>query len=338
MKAKPFVAINIVPTGIAASIGGYAGDAGPANRLIASCVDLLIANPNVVNAAIMHNIPSNMLYTEGYTLDSFCKGNIALRQKKFNKIGVVFDRGIPEEVINMHINAINACKSVYGINIPEYLVTDKPVNVEYYLTDDGYSTGAPQNTQTLLEASQALIKKGIEALAVVCFFPDYEGEDLYSKGQCADPAGGAEAIISHIVSQEFSIPCAHAPAFSIKESMPSFEIVDPRAAAEYISPVFLPSVIAGLNQAPAIIDIQDKTAFDLTIDDACVIVTPCDCLGSVPVLSFIERNKTVLAVRENMTVFDVTAENLKITGKIKSVDSYLEACKHIIIMHASAKP
>ena len=39
----------IVPTGIGASIGGYAGDALPAARLLSCVVDRLITHPNVLN-------------------------------------------------------------------------------------------------------------------------------------------------------------------------------------------------------------------------------------------------------------------------------------------------
>jgi len=38
-----------VPTGIGASIGGYAGDALPVAHGIASVVDTLITHPNVMN-------------------------------------------------------------------------------------------------------------------------------------------------------------------------------------------------------------------------------------------------------------------------------------------------
>lgn len=38
----------IVPTGIGASIGGFAGDALPIARALASVVDCLISHPNVL--------------------------------------------------------------------------------------------------------------------------------------------------------------------------------------------------------------------------------------------------------------------------------------------------
>jgi hypothetical protein len=36
----------------------------------------------------------------------------------------------------------------------------------------------------------------------------------YRKGEGVDAIAGTEAIISHILTKKFTIPCAHAPAFS----------------------------------------------------------------------------------------------------------------------------
>jgi hypothetical protein len=49
-----YTAVMIVPTGIGASIGGYAGDALPAAKLISSVVDILTTHPNVLNGAMMY--------------------------------------------------------------------------------------------------------------------------------------------------------------------------------------------------------------------------------------------------------------------------------------------
>ena len=65
----------IVPTGIGASIGGFAGDASVwARKFAKKC--RLIVNPNVVNAACFSGISDNMLYVEGYTLDEFFRGKV----------------------------------------------------------------------------------------------------------------------------------------------------------------------------------------------------------------------------------------------------------------------
>lgn len=338
MKARPFIGINIVPTGIGASIGGYAGDSGPANQLLAASVDLLITNPNVVNAATLHNIPDNVLYTEGFALNRFCKGDIALRLSRKNKIGIVFDKDIPKEVLNVNINAINACIAVYGLEILGYTLTDDSVGIEYNLTEDAISSGNIRNPGTLLNSCFKMIQKGANALAIVCMFPDDEKEDLYAKGYGADPVGGVEAIISHLVSSEFNIPCAHAPAFSYNNILPGTKIVDPRAAAEYFSPTFLPCVLVGLNQAPQLINSSLKKPSDITIDDVEVLITPSDCLGSLPVISCIEKAIAVIAVKNNTTVLDVTAEKLGIIEKIIISANYLEACGYITALKSGICP
>jgi len=121
----------IVPTGIGASIGGFAGDASCFARNLAKHVQHLIVNPNVVNAACFSGISPQMLYTEGFALDEFFSGNIALRPTQNNKIGVIFDKSIPPNVLNIHINTINAAKTFYGVDIIDYEITKEPVGIEF---------------------------------------------------------------------------------------------------------------------------------------------------------------------------------------------------------------
>ncbi|PKI44268.1 hypothetical protein CRG98_035342 [Punica granatum] len=44
---RDYTSVMIVPTGVGASIGGYAGDALPVARALSSVVDCLISHPNV---------------------------------------------------------------------------------------------------------------------------------------------------------------------------------------------------------------------------------------------------------------------------------------------------
>ena len=170
----------IIPTGIGASIGGFAGDAGKwARKLARKCK--LIVNPNVVNAACFSAITDNMLYVEGYTLDRFFKGEIGLKEVSNNKIGVVFDKSIPQDVLNIHINTINAVKTVYDIDIADFEITEQNVGVSFFIDDSGVSTGNVKNLETIKLAGEKLIQKGCNALALVCMFPDEQGED-YSNG------------------------------------------------------------------------------------------------------------------------------------------------------------
>ena len=65
----------VVPTGVGASIGGFAGDASCYARKFAEEFNVIV-NPNVVNAACFSGITDNMLYTEGWAMSEFFKGKI----------------------------------------------------------------------------------------------------------------------------------------------------------------------------------------------------------------------------------------------------------------------
>lgn len=163
------VALMIVPTGIGASIGGYAGDASLYAQKIARHIPLIV-NPNIVNAAVFSGITENMYYVEGRSINEFVKGNIALVPSSDNKIGIIFDKAIPENVLNIHLNTINAVKTVYGINVTGYEITQKEVGVSFFNTENKISSGSVQCPETLKEAGEKLLKKGAQVLAVVCFF------------------------------------------------------------------------------------------------------------------------------------------------------------------------
>lgn len=294
----------IVPTGIGASIGGFAGDAGKWARRISKKCKLLV-NPNVVNAACFSAINENMLYIEGYTLDKFFQGKCSLKDSSSNKIGVVFDKDIPQEVLNVHLNTINAVKTVYDIDIPFYEITEESVGVDFFVDKSGASMGNVKNLNTIKEAALKLIHKGAEAIAIVCRFPEEDG-DNYANGIGVDPVGGVEAIISHYISKELNVPCAHAPAFDDYSIKP--DIVDARCAAEYITPTFLPCILLGLNNAPKI----DEDTKYLTVRDIDFIALPYNALGCIPALEASKNNIKIYAIKENSSVLDVTPKNFPV--------------------------
>lgn len=302
----------IIPTGIGASIGGFAGDASKWARKLSQNVRLIV-NPNVVNAACFSGITDNMLYVEGYTLDSFFKSDLGLKESHNNKIGVIFDKGIPKDVLNIHINTINAVKTVYDIDIYGYEITEEDVGVEFFIEGTGVSTGNVKNLETIKNAAIKLLNNGCNAIAIVCLFPDEQGDD-YAKGIGVDPVGGVEAIISHYISKELKVPCAHAPAF--KDFSISTDIVDSRCSAEYITPTFLPCVLIGLANAPLICDKNEG----ITFEDVDFIVIPYNSLGCIPVLEMAKAGKKIYAIKENTTVLDVTDFNLNI--KCDTIDTY----------------
>ena len=312
----------IVPTGIAASIGGYAGDASPyAKKFSEKCT--LIVNPNVVNAGGFSGINDKMLYVEGFSLDEFFKGNIALKPSLGNKIGVIFDKAIPEHILNVHINTINAVKAVYGIDIPFWQITEENVGVKFKTEDNGISTGGIKNPETLLIAAKLLIEKGAEALAMVCMFENPEDINPdYKDGIGVDPVGGVEAIISHYISKELKVPCAHAPAFDDLEI--TTDLIDGKSASEYITPTFLPCILLGLNKAPKIV----KSNKGININNLDFLVMPYDSLGSTPVFECVKRGITVYAVKENSTILNVTKEKICPKSKyIKEFEKYDDILK-----------
>ena len=306
----------IVPTGLGASIGGYAGDASFWARKFAKDFRLIV-NPNVVNAGCFSGITDNMLYVEGYSIDEFFKGKITLTPtERKNKIGVVFDKSIPKGILNVHINTINAVKTIYGCDIIGWDITDNEVGVEFIVDESGISTGTVSDIKTVSDSAKRLIEKGAEAIAIVCRFKEDDFDD-YSNGIGVDPVGGVEAIISHYISRELKIPCAHSPAFD--DITISQEIVDPRCSAEYITPTYLPCILLGLSQAPHI----SENKGEISINDLDFLVMPHNSLGSIPVVEAVKRGIKIYAVKENNTVLDVTKS--KISDKITEVETYEEA-------------
>lgn len=302
--------IMIVPTGIGASIGGYAGDASCVARTISQKIPLIV-NPNVVNAAVFSGITENMLYVEGWCLNEFIRGNIGLVPSFHNKIGIIFDKSIPENILNIHINTLNAVKTVYGTDIVGYEITKAPVGVEFFNTENNISSGVVNCPETMLDAGRKLLAAGADVLAVVCLFQE-PPEDDYECGQGVDIVGGVEAVISHYLSRELLCPCVHAPAFcdvSITSSLVNY-----KCSAEYITPTFLPCLLFGLENAPLISPNLDNS---YTLNNIHSLLMPYNALGSSIVFDALQSNIPVYAVKENISVLDVDKKSLNLKEVIE---------------------
>ncbi len=320
---KRKTSVFIVPTGIGASIGGYAGDASVYAQKIAKDFQLIV-NPNVVNAACFSGITSNMLYTEGWTITQLFKKNISLIPSKHNKIGVIFDKSISQNILNVHINTLNAVKTVYGIDMVGYEISEEEAGVEFFMTSNNISSGGVENPQTLLKAAKKMIAKGAEALAVVCKF-DEPPEDDYKIGNAPDIIGGVEAIISHYLTSELLMPVVHSPAF--ENITITTDIVDSRAAAEYITPTFLPCLMLGLNNAPLIYEgINDNY---LNLNDIASLIMPGNSLGASIVFDSLKNKIPVIAIGENRTVLNVDSYSLLGESAIINLNNY-EDCHNYL--------
>ena len=203
--------IFIVPTGIGCEVGGFAGDALPTAKLLASASGCLITHPNVMNGGTLSEKDKNIFYVEGYSLDRLAKGEIALKSVKHQKIGIIFDLGIENEMLVRHLQVADACVSTLGINVHSYVVTKKPLNIVINSDSSKISSGTIENPDALIDAGKCLIEKGVTAIAIVAKFPDDSDSletNIYREGKGVDPISGVEAIISHLISKCLKVPCA----------------------------------------------------------------------------------------------------------------------------------
>ncbi|MEC4814164.1 MAG: DUF3326 domain-containing protein [Scytonema sp. PMC 1069.18] len=338
---RPYTTILIVPTGIGAAIGGYAGDALPVAKAVAQVSHRLITHPNVLNGASLYwNLP-NTLYVEGYGLDKFAAGCWGLRPVHQNRIGLLFDQGIEPDLRLRHLQAADAARATLGLSLSNYVISDAPFNVELRTSTSGASWGTIGNPDSLLRAAEVLIKKaGAEAIAVVARFPDHldqQADQNYRQGKGVDPIAGAEAVISHLVVRTFQIPCAHSPAFSPPPLDPN---LSPRSAAEELGYTFLPSVLVGLSRAPQFIirtSHELSESSDIWASDVDAVIVPASACGSSALLSLSQsRRCKIITVEENQTLVQVRPEPLGI--KSIQVKSYLEAVGVLVAHQAGINP
>lgn len=320
--SSPFTVVLIVPTGVGAAIGGYAGDALPVAKAIAQVSDRLITHPNVLNGAQLYWSLDNTYYVEGYGLDRFAAGEWGLRPVRQNKVGLLLDRAIEPELRLRHIQAADATRATLGLNLTDYVVTDAPLQVELRTADSGASWGTIGNPGSLLRAAEQLIDRGgASAIAVVARFPD-DNDSIelqnYRHGSGVDHLAGAEAVISHLIVRNFQIPAAHAPALQPLAVDPK---VSPRAAAEELGYTFLPCVLVGLSRAPQFVtNCSSNTIWSESVD---VAIVPYSACGGSATLSFANSPTQIIAVTDNTTQIQVPPEPLGI--KVTKVNSYLEA-------------
>ena len=322
MIHRPYTAILIVPTGIGAAIGGYAGDALPVAKAMAKVCDRLITHPNVLNGAQLYWPLDNVFYVEGYGLDRFAQGDWGLKPVHQNRVGLILDQAIEPELRTRHLQAADATRATLGLTLTDYVVTDTPLQVELRTAHSGASWGTIGHPDSLLRAAEQLITKSqAEAIAVVARFPDdieTLALDNYRHGKGVDPLAGAEAVISHLIVRQFAVPCAHAPAL---EPLAVDDTISPRAAAEELGYTFLPCVLVGLSRAPQFV--RQPQPHSIWADEVDALVIPETACGGSAMLSLSQRHTRIIAVKDNTTTLNVTPEDLGMEAI--TVNSYLEA-------------
>lgn len=335
-SAAPLPTLLVIPTGIGCAVGGYAGDALPAARLLAAASGCLITHPNVMNGAALYWCDPRIHYVEGSSLDRFAAGELLLRPVRRQRVGLLLDAGIEPELRQRHLQVADGCRATLGLDIGPVLTTDAPLDVSLSLGASGASWGRLGRPDALLRAGARLRDAGATAIAVVARFPDdpdSEALAAYRQGSGVDALAGAEAVISHLLSRELGLPCAHAPALS---PLPLDPDLDPRAAGEELGFTFLPCVLVGLSRAPDLLPAGPVAAAGtLAIDGVGAVIAPAGALGGAAVLACAERGVPLIAV-ENPCLLNVNAEALGLT--VVPAASYSEAAGLVLALREGIAP
>jgi hypothetical protein len=338
LSGQPLPTLLVIPSGIGCELGGYAGDGLPAARLLAAASGCLITHPNVMNAAALYWSDPRIHYVEGSCLDRFAAGRLALRPVRRQRIGLLLDAGIEDDLRLRHLQVAEGCRASLGLEIAAVQISDQPLEVCLEQGASGASWGRLGRPDALLRAGQRLQAAGSTAIAVVARFPDDPGSELlaaYRAGAGVDGLAGAEAVISHLLSEHLGLPCAHAPALL---PLPLDAALDPRAAGEELGTTFLPCVLVGLSRAPDLLPWPSLEAPDpawLRPEAIGAVVAPAGALGGAAVLACAERGVPLIAV-QNPCLLDVTAEALGLA--VLPAASYAEAAGLVLALREGIAP
>jgi len=322
---QAFMVAHVVPTSVGAAVGGFAGDASPATRLLAATADSVLTHPNVVNASDILYKTENTLYIEGWGLDRFFLKDMVLRPVVANRVGVVIERQ-PARFVDLVRHSVDAAHATCGIPVVGYAVTDEKVGTRVRRFESGAYAGVIDNPRTLITAARKLVDAGATAIAITTEILDLPDIRPYVHGLEPNPHGGVEAVLSHTVSRYFGIPSAHAPMWGENSQAEDehFPDADPREGAELVSLTAIGCVLQGLHRAPRLVSSADRRSSDIAVSGLSALVTPAGSLGTIPALACAKYGVPVIGVRENKTIQNVDAGSLGITHYYEAAN-YLEA-------------
>jgi len=309
--------VMIVPTGVGAQIGGHAGDAAPAAKLIASCCDKLIVHPNVVNGSDLNEMTENMLYVEGSILDRFLQGRIQLKERKMNTILVVVNPPLSK----ITINAVNAARVTVGIDAS---ILELRTPLRMIAKMDGLKAGG--EVIGWRELVEDVSRFDFDALAIhTSIEVSAKVQRYYFENGGVNPWGGVEAKASKLIARELKKPVAHAPVGDDDEQdildLYKTKVVDPRMAPEIVSNAFFHCVLKGLHRAPIL-------GKGISCEEVDFMVSPWGVRGT-PHVACEYAEIPIIYVEENKTVFN--EEHMSVGIAVKN---YLEAAGVVSAMNA----
>ena len=329
----------VVPTGVGSELGGHAGDAGPAARLLASLSDTLITHPNVVNASDINELPANGLYVEGSILSRFLLGTIGLQRVRSNRVLVVIHEHENPIFTHSAINSVNAARATFGLDCPGIVTMRPGVRLRARFATSGRAAGRVEGIEQLLQVlKDRRAEYDAVAISSIIDVPhEFHREYFDLGGDMVNPWGGVEAMLTHALSSLLDVPTAHAPMFE-SEDIANMDVgvVDPRMAAEAVSQTFLQCTLKGLATAPRLV--TDPAGMArlgvLTAGDVSCLVIPDGCLG-LPTLAALLQNIPVIVVEEAKTIMknDLAALPWR-AGQFARAGTMLEAVGMVAALRA----
>lgn len=334
-NGERFNACFVVPTGIGCELGGHAGDANPALRLVAGQCDLVVTHPNVVNACDINEMPPNALYVEGHHLTSLLMGTAGLAPARNNRLLALID-GYPggKKFAEQAVNSVNAAKATLGLTA-KILVSDSLISMGASSLKDK-ATGRVEISAPLLDAIDRE-PRPFDAVAISS--TTHVPEDVHeaysrSNGGMINPWGGVESMLTHFISARFGRPSAHAPMLE-SERVASLHmgVVDPRIAPEVVSSTFLHCVLKGLQRAPKVV----APGLGISAEDISALVVPDGVLG-LPVLAALRQGIPVVAVENRNTMRNDLSKLPWQEGRFFRCGNYLEACGVLACLREGVSP
>ena len=330
---QPFVVASIIPTGVRAEIGGFAGDATPSTNLLASACDYLVTNPNAVTASDVYFAQDNVLYLEGNLICQLLLGNIGVIPEKRTKIAAIIEKPKDERFLNNVLNALNGLRAVGGVNIDPVVVTGGAIETACTYSQYGNASGEFKGMEELIKALDVVAQSdaGAVALMTTLLVEDTIRQAYYRGESIANPWGGAEAIMTHMTTNFYPLTAAHAPLLLEWEHTGFGKLVDPRDGAELISSAYVCSPLNGLINSPRPVKFDTPIApgeTRISVENVSAVVMPETTVGNIPFLASLDQGVPVILVKDNTTNYNITPEALQIENqghKIYRVNSYMEA-------------
>ncbi|HAC65786.1 MAG TPA: DUF3326 domain-containing protein [Cyanothece sp. UBA12306] len=333
VSPKPFVAVSIIPTGVRAEIGGFAGDATPSTNLLASACDYLITNPNAVTASDVYFAQDNVLYLEGNLICQLLLGNIGVIPEKRSSIAAIIEKPRDERLFNNVLNALNGLRAVGGVKIDPVVVTGGAIETACTYSQYGNASGEFEGLEELMKALDVVENSGVDAVALVTtLLVDDKIRQAYYRGESIpNPWGGAEAIMTHTTTNFYPFTAAHAPLLLQWQDTGFGKLVDPRDGAELISSAYVCSPLNGLINSPRPVKFDAPIAAGetrLSVENISAVIMPETTVGNIPFFASLDQGVPVILVKDNTTNYNITPERLQIKTQghpIYRVNSYMEA-------------